>query len=155
MKNYLKKYFPLISSLIFFVILIAVLYFISLKSTGGSLYYVLDDPYIHLGLVKNFIVNHVWGHNSLEFSFSSSSPLWTGILFFSEKIFGNNVMIAFYSNILFSVILLTSLIPIILLGFYSKSNGGFFFPNSILLKGNIPDAMLLIVRFISLHKLKY
>ncbi|MCX7909782.1 MAG: hypothetical protein N2560_09765, partial [Ignavibacteria bacterium] len=41
------------------------------------------------------------------------------------------------------------LLPLILFGFFSITNGGYFFPNSVILKGNLPEFSTLkgIIKF--------
>ncbi len=46
----------------------------------GHLAYALDDPYIHMALAKNLARHGVWGVSPFEFSSSSSSLLWTGLV---------------------------------------------------------------------------
>ncbi|MCX6163377.1 MAG: hypothetical protein NTU73_00695 [Ignavibacteriae bacterium] len=43
----MRKYLPLIISLLVFWVAIFILTFLSLGQTGGHFLYTLDDPYIH------------------------------------------------------------------------------------------------------------
>lgn len=62
-----------------------------LSQTEGHFTYVLDDPYIHLGIAKNLATHGVWGVTQYEFASASSSPLWTLLLAIFVKIGGDSV----------------------------------------------------------------
>jgi len=64
--------------------------------------YPLDDVYIHLALAKNFATNGVWSVNSTGFDSASSSILYTLILSFLIKIFGDWEYYPLLINVLFS-----------------------------------------------------
>lgn len=49
----------------------------------------LDDVYIHLSLAKNYVENGAWSINSTGFDSASSSILYTLLLSFCIKLFGN------------------------------------------------------------------
>lgn len=89
-----------ISFAVFFIVC-AIYYMISVPKTGGHYVYPLDDAYIHLAMAKNFALHDLWGVTRYKFSSTSSSPLFTGLLSFLIKIFGNNDQIPLYVNLIF------------------------------------------------------
>ncbi len=56
---------------------------------GHRYIYPIDDVYIHLALAKNFAEHGVWSINTTGFDSASSSILYTLLLSFFIKIFGN------------------------------------------------------------------
>lgn len=54
-------------------------------------------------MAKNFAMHHVWGVTSHEFSSSSSSPLFTGLLSGFIWLLGNNDQFPLYINLVFGV----------------------------------------------------
>jgi len=70
----------------------------------GHFVYILDDPYIHMNMAKNFSEFGHWATNKLNFTSASSSPLWTLILSGVYFLFGDNEFIPFILNILFGII---------------------------------------------------
>lgn len=56
---------------------------------GHRFIYPIDDVYIHLALAKNFAEHGVWSINTTGFDSASSSILYTLLLSFFIKIFGN------------------------------------------------------------------
>ena len=56
---------------------------------GHRYIYPFDDVYIHLALAKNFAEHGVWSINSTGFDSASSSILYTLLLSFFIKVFGN------------------------------------------------------------------
>jgi len=79
---------------------------LALRRTGGHLVYAIDDPYIHMAMAKNLALHGTWGVNPSEFSSSSSSLLWTGMLGASFLVFGVREVIPFAWNVLFAGALL-------------------------------------------------
>ena len=69
--------------------------------------YPLDDSFIHLAISKNIAENGVFGITQHEFVSSSSSPVYTLILAFLIKIFGNNVYLPLVINLLIALIIIT------------------------------------------------
>lgn len=70
----------------------------------GYFTYVLDDAYIHLAMAKNFAFHHIWGVTPYQFSSTSSSPLFTLVLSFLIKFFGNSALIPLFFNLVFGVL---------------------------------------------------
>ncbi|MCU0498894.1 MAG: hypothetical protein MUF87_16200 [Anaerolineae bacterium] len=50
--------------------------------------YALDDAYIHLSIARNFVEHGVWGTTRYEFTSSTSSPLWTGLIALTYPLLG-------------------------------------------------------------------
>ncbi len=88
-------------SLVVFFTVCALYYMVSITKTDGHYVYPIDDAYIHLAMAKNFALHEVWGVTRYEFSSTSSSPLFTVLLSFLIKIFGNNDQIPLYVNLIF------------------------------------------------------
>lgn len=59
-----------------------------------------------MSIAKNFVDFGEWGINSTEFSSSTSSPLYTGILAFFFLIFGKHLIIPFLFNIILAFIII-------------------------------------------------
>lgn len=74
----------------------------SLILNDGHLVYVLDDPYIHMALAKQFVTHGVWGVTQYGFTSSSSSVLWPLLLSFFYWIFGPNTILPLILNIVLS-----------------------------------------------------
>lgn len=91
----------LLISIIVFSTVCAIYYISSVTKTDGQYIYPIDDAYIHLAMAKNFAVYKVWGVTRYEFSSTSSSPLFTCLLSFLIKVFGNNDQISLYVNLIF------------------------------------------------------
>lgn len=89
-----------ISLAVFFAVC-AAYYILSITKTDGHYVYPIDDAYIHLAMAKNFAFYEVWGVTRHEFSSTSSSPLFTLLLSFLIKIFGNNDQIPLGVNLIF------------------------------------------------------
>lgn len=98
----MKKYLPLIISLLFFYLIVVFIIFFSIGQNEGRFFYTLDDPYIHMAIAKNFVTSGVWGVTQYEFTSCSSSPLWTLLISFFYFIFGTKEIIPFILNILFA-----------------------------------------------------
>lgn len=102
----MKKYYPLITGFVLLAGIFVWLYSSSLGLTGGNFTYILDDAYIHMGIAKNLLFWHVPGINSGEFSFCTSSPLWTLILYISFLLSGLNIFLPLNLNLLISFVML-------------------------------------------------
>jgi hypothetical protein len=98
----MKKYLPLIITLLVFWSVILYLLILSSGYTGGHLLYTFDDPYIHMAIAKNFITSGTWGITPYEFTCCSSSPLWTSLISFSFLIFGIREIIPLILNVVFA-----------------------------------------------------
>lgn len=101
-----KKHWQLIAGIFIFFGLVALLFALSVRRTGGHLIYFLDDPYIHMALAKNFAKHGVWGITRYEFTSSSSAPLWTLLLASVYKLFGVNELAPFVLNLIIALLLI-------------------------------------------------
>jgi len=63
-----------------YLVVVGVLLALALRTTGGRLIYVLDDPAIHLSVAGNLVHHGTWGVEAGRFASASSSPLWTLLL---------------------------------------------------------------------------
>lgn len=70
----------------------------------GHFVYVLDDPYIHMTIARNFISNGFWATNGYTFTSATSSPLWTLLLSGTNILFNSNVWMPFILNIIFGFV---------------------------------------------------
>jgi hypothetical protein len=104
-KAFLYKNWPLALVLLLLWSGLAFFLAICLGSSGGHLVYPLDDPYIHMAMAKNFAQHAVWGVTRYEFSFSSSSPLWTALLSAAFFVFGTSVWIPLLINAILASLL--------------------------------------------------
>lgn len=97
-----KKYFSVLIFIVFLIVFnLDVISTISdIKKCLGEFIYPLDDAYIHLSISKNLAEFSVWGITKYEFSSTSSSPLFTIIIAFFIKVFGNYSQIPLYFNLL-------------------------------------------------------
>ncbi len=80
-----------------------VLLLISLYLNDWHFIYVIDDPYIHMTIAKNFSSLGLWAVNGLPFVSATSSPLWSLIISASYLITGINPYVPFILNILISI----------------------------------------------------
>lgn len=85
----MKKYLSLF--LLVFTVIIGFYLFLGWSElpSGHRYIYPLDDVYIHLALAKNFVEYGIWSINTTGFDSASSSILYTLLLSFLIKIFGN------------------------------------------------------------------
>lgn len=79
---------PAAAACAFLLLLIAKVWADKTYYTGGVFAYALDDAYIHMALAKNLAQHGVMGATPFEFTSSSSSPLWTGLLALVFRIVG-------------------------------------------------------------------
>ena len=105
MISFIKRHWPLGIAIGMLWLTIGVCLIISIRQNQGHLVYVLDDPYIHMAIAKNFTQHGVWGITKYGFSSSSSSLLWTLLLSFAYFLFGVNEVTPFVLNIIFGTIL--------------------------------------------------
>lgn len=82
------------------------LVFHSISQNNGNFVYVLDDPYIHMAIAKNFSLFGVWGVDRYAFSPASSSILWSLLISFFYFFLGVNDWIPLILNIIFALLLL-------------------------------------------------
>lgn len=98
----LSNHWPLIIALSILWITIFALFKSCLGINNGTFIYVLDDPYIHMAMAKNFVYHGVLGVDQYSFTSSSSSPLWIMLLSLIYFIFGVNELIPLILNIIFA-----------------------------------------------------
>jgi len=98
----LRRHWPLIISMSFLWIIVAILLNASLSNNQGHLVYALDDPYIHMAIAKNFAQHGVWGVTKYYFSSSSSSLLYPLILSLIFFLFGISEVVPLLLNIVFA-----------------------------------------------------
>jgi hypothetical protein len=108
----MNKHWPLIAALGIFIVVSIIIMAISFGLNRGQLVYALDDAYIHMAIAKNVAMHGVWGVTAYEFSSSSSSLLWTGLLSGVYALVGPNEISPLLINIFLAmaVIALTYLI---------------------------------------------
>ncbi|MBC8035308.1 MAG: hypothetical protein H7Y03_14255, partial [Chitinophagaceae bacterium] len=92
-------------SYLFLTALVVYNVWISYKQSG-LLVYPLDDTYIHMAIAKNIKEHGVWGATRFAFSSTSSSVLYTLILWFAFVVTGINIWIPLIINWLVAGILL-------------------------------------------------
>jgi hypothetical protein len=76
----LRRHWPLPLALLLLWLAIAGAGWRSLQHNDGSFVYALDDAWIHMSIAENVARHGVFGLTPYEFSASSSSLLWTGLL---------------------------------------------------------------------------
>lgn len=97
----IKKHWPLgIGIGILWGIIIITLALV-IRQNHGHFVYVLDDPYIHMAMAKNFVQHGVLGVTDRGFTSASSSPLWVLLLSFVYFLFGVNEISPFILNVIF------------------------------------------------------
>lgn len=90
-------------SIAIFAVFTAVLLAASLYLNEGKFIYVLDDPYIHMTIAKNFSSLGTWAVNGMQFTSAASSPLWSLLISGLYYLTGPLVFIPFILNMLFSL----------------------------------------------------
>lgn len=98
----LNKQSVLYYSVLIFKAFSGILLLVSLYLNSGIFIYVLDDPYIHMTIARNFSEYGLWAVNGLQFSSATSSPLWSLLIAGVFFITGSNVIVPFMLNIIFS-----------------------------------------------------
>lgn len=98
------KHWPLIIALALLWIAIFTLLKDSLGMNQGIFLYVLDDPYIHMAMAKNFILHGVLGVDQYSFTSSSSSPLWILLLSSTYFLFGVSDLTPLVLNVIFATV---------------------------------------------------
>lgn len=99
MRQSLSRQWPLFVTLGLFAASSAFLYVRAVALTGGSLVYILDDPYIHMAMARNLAERRLLGVTPYEFSFCTSSPLWTFLLGLAFKVSGPRETIPLLLNL--------------------------------------------------------
>lgn len=102
----MKKYLPLLLSILLVIGYAVFQYRVSLRDNGGELVYGLDDAYIHMAIAKNWAEHGVWGVTPQEFTSSSSSLLWTLLLGLFYKAFGVFSLLPWILNVVFTCLAL-------------------------------------------------
>ncbi len=120
MNNKLYNHWPLIMGVILIWITIFILFKASLSINNGIFIYVLDDPYVHMSMAKNFILHGVLGVDQYSFTSSSSSPLWLMLLSSAYFLLGINDLIPLILNIIFATIAVT--VAYYILDYYKLSS---------------------------------
>ncbi|HWA07411.1 MAG TPA: hypothetical protein VG961_12740 [Ignavibacteria bacterium] len=77
---------------------------ISLYLNSWNFIYVIDDPYIHMAIAKNFVTSGNWAVNGQTFTSATSSPMWTLLISISYFMTGVNTADPFILNLVFSVL---------------------------------------------------
>lgn len=97
-----KDQWPLIGSVIILWITTLIVTLLSISNTNGHFIYVLDDPYIHMAVAKNFASYGIWGVTKYGFTSATSSILWPALLAGLFKILGPKELIPFFLNLIFA-----------------------------------------------------
>jgi hypothetical protein len=101
-----RKLWPLLASIVIYLVIVYISYWMSIRQNDGHLVYALDDPYIHMSIAKNCAEYGVWGVTKHGFSSSSSAPLWTALLSVSYMIFGISDLMPLILNVLCGILVL-------------------------------------------------
>lgn len=96
-----KQNFLLYYLLLFTVVTGFYLLYGYLQLSGSSYVYPLDDVYIHLAISRNFAEHGFWSVNLNCFDSASSSVLYTLLLSFFIKIFGESIYYPMMLNVVF------------------------------------------------------
>jgi hypothetical protein len=99
------KQFEWLKLYLVFLLLFFIQFLISLYINNWNFAYPLDDPYIHLAIAKNFSEHGIWGATQFEFSSTSSSLLFTVLIFVFFFIGLKTVLLSLIINILSVAIL--------------------------------------------------
>src|SRR5262249_51152208 len=89
-----------------YAVLAALVLLQSLALNGGNLVYTLDDPYIHLAMVRAWFEWGTVGVSQGHFAMASSSPLWTVALGLTTWLFGLREWLPYGLNVLSCLALL-------------------------------------------------
>lgn len=106
MGTFARRAWPLICVIGIYWAIVAVLFLLSIRRNDGHLVYALDDAYIHMAIAKNYALHGVWGVTRYEFTSSTSSPLWTFLLFLLFSRFGVNEIYPLVLNVVFGTLVL-------------------------------------------------
>jgi hypothetical protein len=97
-----------------YILLSVVLFFITIRQTGGALIYTLDDAYIHMALAKNLAMHGVFGVTADHFTACSSSPFWIFLLSAIYVLVGVHTWPPLALNFLFGLIFIVTACEILL-----------------------------------------
>ena len=106
MKNWVIPKWPVLCVIAAYWVAMGILIAISIHLNQGKFVYPLDDSYIHMAIAKNTVQHGVWGVTKYEFSNSTSSPLWTGLLAITYLVFGVNEISPLGLNLFFGTLAL-------------------------------------------------
>ncbi len=97
-----KPAFALAVALLFYWLVTFGLLVRGLAQTDGKFIYPIDDTYIHMAIAKHFVQNGAWSVSSgLDFTSTTSSPLWTLLVAGSYAVFGVNELSPLLLNLVF------------------------------------------------------
>ena len=91
---------PILTGMVVFLGILALLEYRVLHLTGGNFMYPLDDTFIHMAVAKTLAWQGHWGIAGHEFESASSSVLYTLLLAASFKLFGLHIIIPFIINVI-------------------------------------------------------
>jgi hypothetical protein len=106
MQDMIKRHKMLFIALFLYLLSMAAFLLVSLSLNQGQFVYALDDPYIHMSISKNLVCHGSWSANNVNFTSTSSAPLWTLIISAAYFIFGINVIVSFVLNVLFGLLVI-------------------------------------------------
>jgi hypothetical protein len=92
-------------------IILAGMFAAMLYMTHGTFLYIQDDPYIHLQIARNLVMNGTWGITAGTFASASSSPLWVLLLAFGYALIGNATL---YLPIIINVVAVFAIVLLML-----------------------------------------
>lgn len=104
--NLIKKYWPLLIALIVFWIIVKINFNISITQNQGNIIYAIDDAYVHMAIAKNLAEHSVWGTTKYHFASSSSSLLWTLLIYINNIVIGITEKTPLVLNIIFSFLII-------------------------------------------------
>jgi hypothetical protein len=102
------RHAPVLTVLLLFAVLMAILVGLALERTGGRLAYALDDAYIHLALARSLATAGDWGLSPGHFDNIASSPLWVLILAVGRFLLGDRLWLPLALNLLIAALLLVT-----------------------------------------------
>lgn len=106
MKKWVIQKWPVLCVIAAYWVAMSILIVISIHINQGNFVYPLDNSYIHMAIAKNTVQHGVWGVTKYEFSNSTSSPLWTGLLAITYLVFGVNEISPIGLNLFFGTLAL-------------------------------------------------
>jgi hypothetical protein len=106
MRKLFERYWTLLAAVGAYGLSVIFLLNVSLKQNQGAFIYPLDDTYIHTAIAKHWIQAGIWGVTRHEFSSTTSSPLWTGLIAVSYHLVGVNDWTPLALNLVCGVVVL-------------------------------------------------